>query len=270
MSDPQVTVLIPAYNRRHYLPTAIDSVLRQTEANWRCIVIDDCSTDDTLAIAEGYTHRDSRISAVSLPVNRGLGQALNAGVDLVRTPYFVILDSDDWFADDTIERCLTVMEESGERVSLVCANGINWREQPDGTLVRGETQYGQAFVDQYEFFRFGPNLVPRFMRTHTVRKVGGFEVDPLTHGRHFEDKLLLLKLIHISDFAYVDAELYHIRMHASNMTKPQTREQFIEIKRYMYTRMLKEWGDEYDVEFILHPEGWLDVKALHPKTHLDK
>lgn len=265
MNEARVTVLIPAYNRAQYLTSAIDSVLSQTEQHWCCIVIDDCSTDGTKEIANAYSAKDPRISVVSLPENRGLGQALNAGLELVETPFFVILDSDDWFADDTIEQCLTTLESAAADVSMVCANGVNWAEQSDGRLERRDTLHGQAFTDKYEFFQYGPNLVPRFFRTGSVREVGGFEVDPLTQGRNFEDKLLLLKLIQKSHFAYIDAELYHIRLHASNMTKPETRAKFVEIKRYMYTRMLKEWGDEYEVEFFLHPEGWLDVRALHPK-----
>ncbi|WAH36896.1 glycosyltransferase family 2 protein [Alicyclobacillus dauci] len=266
MTEPLVTVLIPAYNRADYLGATVESVQRQTETNWRCIVIDDHSEDNTREVGLRYVAGDDRISILTLPENRGLGQALNAGLEEVRTPYFVILDSDDWFSDHTISACLTEMSRHTDDVSLVCGNAAIWEEMEDGSLVRRGTQFGQAFADQYEFFMYGPNLVPRFLRTSTVRDVGGFEVDPLTQGRMFEDKLLLLKLIHISRFAYVNDELYHIRIHKTNMTKPETRDKFIEIKRYIYTRMLKEWGDEYEVEFFIHPEGWLDVKALKPKA----
>lgn len=262
---PEVTVLVPAYNRARLLPTALDSVIQQTEQLWRCIVIDDCSTDSTRSVADSYASQDTRFTVLSLPENRGLGQALNAGVELVDTPYFVILDSDDWFEPDTLAVCLEEMRKSDDNVSMVCGNAVLWQEQSDGSLQKTGLQLGQGFVDQYEFFRFGPNLVPRFLRTRTVRKVGGFEADPLTQGRMFEDKLLLLKLIHISHFAYVDKPLYNIRMHEDNMTKPEARSKFIEVKRYIYTRMLKEWGDEYEVEFFLHPEGWLDVAELQPK-----
>lgn len=263
--SPAVTVLVPAFNRAHYLPDALDSVLRQTFVRWRCIVIDDGSTDGTYDVASAYAAKDRRFLPLRLRENRGLGLALQAGVDAVETPYFVILDSDDWLSDDAIERLYQTMEAADNDVSLVCGNGVHWTEATDGALVRGVTQCGRAFTDQYDFFCFGPNLVPRFFRTSTVRAVGGFEDDPLTHGRHFEDKLLLLKLIHVSNFAYVDAELYHIRQHASNMTKPETRARFIEIKRYIYERTMREWGDAYDIEWEHHPEGWFDVKALHPK-----
>lgn len=268
-NTPEVTVLVPAYNRYRLLPTALDSLLQQTEPLWRCIVIDDCSSDGTKSVADNYATRDKRFSVLSLPENRGLGQALNAGVELVETPYFVILDSDDWFEKDTLAVCLGKMRESDESVSMVCGNAVLWQEQPDGALQNVGFQRGQGFTDKYEFFRFGPNLVPRFLRTSTVREVGGFEADPLTQGRMFEDKLLLLKLKHISHFAYVDKPLYNIRLHGDNMTKPETRSKFIEVKRYIYTRMLKEWGDEYEVTFFLHPEGWLDVAELKPKRGRD-
>lgn len=145
-----------------------------------------------------------------------------------------------------------------------------WEEQADGSLQQKDQIPGQAFTNRYDFLLYGPTLVPRFLRTETVRSIGGFEKDPVSGGRMLEDKLLLLKLINVSQFAYVDANLYHIRVHANNMTKPETRTQFHEIKRYIYTRMLKEWGDLYEAEFHVHPEGWLDVKALHPKQPTDQ
>jgi glycosyltransferase involved in cell wall biosynthesis len=264
-SGATVTVLVPAYNRERYLSDAIESVLAQTYPRWKCIVIDDASTDQTREIALAYTDSDPRIEVLGLPQNRGLGLALQAGLERVATPYFVILDSDDWLSPTAVEHLYTAMEAAGDTVSLACANGVNWHESPDGQLVRGVTQRGRAFTDQYDFFQFGPNLVPRFLRTQTVREVGGFEDDPMTHGRYFEDKLLLLKLIHVSNFIYVDEDLYHIRHHGSNMTRPEARSKFIEIKRYFYERTMRAWGDEYDIEWHVHPEGWLDVKALHPK-----
>ncbi|EJY56655.1 glycosyl transferase family 2 [Alicyclobacillus hesperidum URH17-3-68] len=263
--SPRVTVLIPAYNRADLLPTAVASVQAQTEGRWRCIVIDDGSTDDTRAVATRFAQRDERIEVLALSENRGLGNALQAGLERVKTPYFVILDSDDWFSPDAISRCLNKMEQADDDVSLVCADGVYWVQAEDGSLHRDRVQKGRAFADKYEFFCYGPNLVPRFLRTEAVRAVGGFENDPAGHGRYLEDKLLLLKLIAHGRFAYVEQELYNIRQHAHNMTHPSDRARFQAIKRQMYERMMREWGDEYEIEWEEHPEGWLDVKTLHPR-----
>ncbi|EPZ45511.1 glycosyltransferase family 2 protein [Alicyclobacillus acidoterrestris] len=265
MNEPLVTVLIPAYNREQYVGQAIESIQRQTLQDFVCIVIDDGSTDHTRDVVETYRKLDRRIQCLALPENRGLGQALQAGLDAVRTRYFTILDSDDWYAPQTLETCLTAIEAASADVSLVCGNAVIWHEHPDGQLIQQAQQPGRAFDNQYDFILYGPTLVPRFLRTSTVREVGGFERDPITDGRMAEDRLLLLKLIHISRFIYVNDDLYNIRVHADNMTKPETRDKFIEVKRYIFTRMLKEWGDEYEPEFYIHPEGWLDIKALIPK-----
>ncbi|WAH41874.1 glycosyltransferase [Alicyclobacillus fastidiosus] len=265
MNKPLVTVLIPAYNRATYVAKAIESVQRQTLENFLCIVIDDGSTDETRLLIESYAADDSRIRCLALPENRGLGQALDAGLREVTTPFFTILDSDDWYAPRTLEVCLHAIEQAPLDVSLVCGNAVVWEEHPDGRLIEKERQPGRAFSNQYDFILYGPTLVPRFLRTKTVLSVGGFERDPITDGRMAEDRLLLLKLIHVSNFIYVDEDLYHIRVHKDNMTKPQTREKFVEVKRYIFTRMLKEWGDEYEAEFYIHPEGWLDIRSLIPK-----
>lgn len=266
VTKPEVTVLTPTYNRARYVAQAIASLQAQTEENWKAIVIDDGSQDDTHHIIGTFAASDRRIRVLALTENRGLAAALAAGLAAVQTPYFVILDSDDWFAPNTLAVLLNEFHQQPSTVSLVCGNAVVWVENADGSLIEKERIPGQAFSNQYDFVMYGPTLVPRFLRTETVRRVGGFEIDALTGGRMLEDKLLLLKLIHISTFAYVDADVYHIRVHADNMTKPETREKFHEVKRYIYTRMLKEWGDAYEAEFCLHEEGWLDVKALHKKT----
>jgi glycosyltransferase involved in cell wall biosynthesis len=244
---------------------AVTSVLAQSEAAWSLIIIDDGSTDDTLAVARRYAEQDPRIEVISLPENQGLGMALNAGLARTNTPFFVILDSDDWLAPDTLALGLDAFHTKPASVSLVSANAVVWQEQTDGRLVEQEHIPGRAFDDQYAFLLYGPTLVPRFLRTKTVRQVGGFEADPISGGRMAEDRWLLLKLIHISTFAYIDRDLYHIRVHANNMTKPENRQQFQAVKRYLYERVLKDWGDEYEAEFYIHPEGWLDVKAIRPK-----
>src|SRR5215471_4874584 len=60
-NTPLVSVLVPVYNCEAYLEECLESVLRQTYANWECVVVNNRSTDGTLAIAEQFAARDSRI-----------------------------------------------------------------------------------------------------------------------------------------------------------------------------------------------------------------
>lgn len=86
------------YNRDRYLAGAIDSVLRQTFQDWELHIVDDCSSDKSLAIAVDYADRDSRIKVYSQRPNRGAGCALRSALAQCNTKYLGWLDSDDELA----------------------------------------------------------------------------------------------------------------------------------------------------------------------------
>lgn len=90
-----ISIIIPTYNRAHFLPEAIQSVLDQTADNWNLIIVDDGSTDDTKKVVERYL-KDPRIS-YSYQNNYGVSAARNKGVDLSIGDYLIFLDSDDTF-----------------------------------------------------------------------------------------------------------------------------------------------------------------------------
>lgn len=93
--SPRVSIIIPIYNVEAYLRACLDSVLSQTETNWEALLIDDASTDTSAAIAAGYCCRDHRFRLISLPHNRGLSAARNAGLDVAAGSLIAFLDSDD-------------------------------------------------------------------------------------------------------------------------------------------------------------------------------
>ena len=94
LSDPpSVSVVIPAYNRAATIVAAIDSVLRQTWTDFELIVVDDGSTDGTLAAAAAVA--DPRLRLVPAPRNLGAAGARNLGVEEARGTWIAFQDSDD-------------------------------------------------------------------------------------------------------------------------------------------------------------------------------
>jgi glycosyltransferase involved in cell wall biosynthesis len=104
MSDlilPFFSVLIPCYNSERYLAETIESVLQQTFTQFEIVLVDDCSSDNTLAIAERYSKSDSRIRTLSTQYRSGgAGGPRNVGLSVCRGEYVALIDSDDlWSAD---------------------------------------------------------------------------------------------------------------------------------------------------------------------------
>ena len=99
MVVPTVGVIIAAYNAAATISRAVASSLAQTLVS-EVIVIDDCSSDDTVALAGQAGQGDSRLTVIRQPFNQGPSAARNRGLEKSNAPYFAILDADDIFLPD--------------------------------------------------------------------------------------------------------------------------------------------------------------------------
>ena len=120
---PPVAVLTPVYNGAEYLRRCIESVLAQTHTNWIYYIVNNCSTDATLKIAEEYAAGDPRIRVVTNQKFVSMPQNFNTAFDLVPedSAYCKPVCADDWL----LPACLTKMVEFAERhrhVGIVCCH----------------------------------------------------------------------------------------------------------------------------------------------------
>lgn len=106
-----VTVLMPIYNAERFLHESIGSLLAQTSNQWKLICIDDGSTDSSKAIVEEYCKKDSRIKLICQE-NAGPAVARARAIEIADTEYVSILDSDDAYAPDYVEKMLARAEET--------------------------------------------------------------------------------------------------------------------------------------------------------------
>ena len=98
---PFVSVIIPTYNRQRFIRQAITSVLQQTYLFYEVIVIDDASTDQTVAL---ITQEFAQIRLICLPQNHGAAAARNAGIAIAQGDLIAFLDSDDVWHANYLER----------------------------------------------------------------------------------------------------------------------------------------------------------------------
>ena len=125
-----VSVIMPAFNAGKFIATAIESVLKQTYADWELIVVDDKSTDNTYDIILDYASRDKRIKAYQLNVNSGSAQRPRLTAENIAQGSFIcLLDADDELETLYLEKLLKRQEETDAdavigRLCSMTENGI--------------------------------------------------------------------------------------------------------------------------------------------------
>jgi len=120
-NTPLVSIITPVYNSQDYLAQTIDSILSQTFKGWELILIDDCSEDESLSIAEYYVAADSRVKLKRLSKNSGPAAARNAGIEIAKGRYIAFCDSDDIWDHAKLERQISEMKSQN---AFVCHSSV--------------------------------------------------------------------------------------------------------------------------------------------------
>jgi len=142
---PQVSIILPTYNRMRSLPRAVRSVLAQTFADFELIVVDDGSTDDTCAWLENL--RETRLRLIRAGGRAGAARARNTGIRAAQAPLIAFQDSDDEWLPHKLERQLALLRASPAEVGWV---GGGYRADSgvvsSAALVRGSGYDGELLV----------------------------------------------------------------------------------------------------------------------------
>ncbi len=116
MAQSKITILLPVYNGAETLARAIHSIINQTYPDWQLLILEDGSTDNTLAIAKGFD--DTRIQIVNDGQHLGIVKRLNRGVQLCQNQYIARMDADDVAYPNRLEKQIKFLDTHPE-VDLV-------------------------------------------------------------------------------------------------------------------------------------------------------
>lgn len=105
------SIITPLHNSENFLEKTINSVLEQTNKNWEMIIVDDCSSDKGLIIAENYAKQDGRIKIIKLEKNSGAAIARNFAIEVASGRFIAFLDSDDLWHPKKLENQINFMLE---------------------------------------------------------------------------------------------------------------------------------------------------------------
>lgn len=111
MKDIKFSFIVPAYNCADYIENCLNSILAQTYKNYEIIVVDDCSTDNTITVLKKYNN----IKILSTPKNSRQGAARNIGLDNCTGDYILFVDSDDSLYDNyVLEKIVNKLNDSSQ------------------------------------------------------------------------------------------------------------------------------------------------------------
>lgn len=117
-----VSIIIPTYNRAKALGETLSSIMTQSYRDWECIVIDDNSTDNTIAIVQDYVAKDSRFIWTCNHKRKGAQGARNTGIELAKGEWICLFDSDDIMYPNYLETMVNAIESNVD--VLVCQANI--------------------------------------------------------------------------------------------------------------------------------------------------
>ncbi len=231
---PKVSIITPTYNVEPYIAQCIESVLAQTLTDWEMILVDDASTDGTVAVIERYLG-DPRLKLFRNETNQGAGYTRNRCLDEATGEWIAILDSDDWYEPNRLERLVQFAEEMQADMVVDLQKDID----SEGKVLEARwSQFGEnpsqpRYYTVSEVMQVHPAFKPlirhQFLKEHQIRFVPDI--------RKSQDYAFYIEiLLKGARFAVLPEALYCYRVRQGSITRTYTGQSaFQEItKSYKY------------------------------------
>ena len=227
MTQPVISVIIPAYNYGRYLRECLDSVFAQTFRDIEIIAVDDGSTDDTPAILESIS--EPRLKHFRI-ANSGISGARNVGQSHAQGEFIAFLDADDRWRPQKLETELNLMRAEPS-VGVVFSDFVRFNEHgflpnqftfyPELASVpvrsssdgRGKVILGDAFCELIRFGQFPVYVQPMLFRSQVLH---GLEFPPSL--RKSEELYFTMRVYERCEVAFIPEVLAEVRRHGANIS----------------------------------------------------
>lgn len=218
--------MMPAYNVGSYIGDAIESVLAQTRGDWTLVIVDDGSTDDTVEVARSY--RDDRIRVIQQE-NAGAAAARNGAARASQSEFLSMLDADDAWAPDYLEKMLGALEAAPECAFVACDAYTFVDERRPGNRCSENVKMAPPVTLKRVASRAFQVYTAVTMRRDWFDRVGGFDND-LRNAQDFD--LWIRILVAGGEAAYLHEPLAWYRLRDDSLSSNDTRLSAFTIKVY--------------------------------------
>ncbi len=253
----KVTVLVAVYNARKYLASCLNSLLRQTHRDWEAICVDDASTDDSRDILESYARKDGRIRVMAMSCNGGQAKARNAALKLATGEFVCMLDSDDTFSDDALQRALEVFEQHPATDSVLFDLMMCYDDRKESypLPVFDSLSGTEAFERSLTWNIHGLYMI----RTDIHRR---FPYDETSHA-YSDDNTTRTHFLHSAEVR-VCRGIYYYRQHGESVTHKATVRRFDYLDANLnMKKMMLQWQVEDRLIDLYENARWLNLVGVY-------
>lgn len=250
-NNVNISIIIPTYGEPKFLDASIRSVINQTYKYWELIIVDDNNPETaarkmTEELVLNYLNSDSRIKYIKHEYNKNGAVARNTGFAVAKGKYISLLDSDDEYLPERLQKCYDVMERASLKIGGVYT-GCEFRRLGTTYLKYKEVKDGNFLVDTLAckfMFCTGSNI---FVRKSIVNELNGFDGAFLRH----QDYEFLVRLF--EKYSLVSIPELLVIKNNENYNLPNLEKQ-IAIKE-QYLKKFKYIIDnlsQKEVDYIMH------------------
>ncbi|MEQ9620305.1 MAG: glycosyltransferase [Deltaproteobacteria bacterium] len=263
MKNPEVSVVMPAYNHEKFVGEAIESVLNQTFTDFEFVIINDGSKDGTEAVIRRYD--DPRIKYYSQK-NQGAHNAINKGISIAKGKYISIINSDDVYHP---ERLSFLLEQAESRDAVFIFTDLIFLSESHGY----KENHSEWFENLKSIYNNSKSLEVTFLSGNIAVTTSNFfflssilkEIEPFQPYRYVHDYDFVLRVLlkYPDKFLYVSDKKYlSYRLHGANTIRESITAVHIEVLRLLL---------EKTHEFIQNESDRIRAKAaLKYIKHMDE
>lgn len=207
----KISIITTAYNVENYIKQCLDSIFAQSYSNIELILVNDCSTDNTMEIVNNYD--DKRLIIINHEQNMGAGWSRRHGIEAATGDYIITIDGDDWISEDFIEKLVLNAKETNADIVSGGITIVNSEKYWEIKRFLPCISYGKNKITDY-----GDGKIV-FLNNKLVRK-SMYEIVPYCTRRYCEDTPVIIPLLYYANMvSYVDTQGYFYRQHQNSLCK---------------------------------------------------
>lgn len=267
-----LTVVVPNYNNGKYLSKCIESIISQTYSVDEIIIVDDCSTDNSLDNISYLCQKYHNIKLISLKRNMGVSNARNTGLSYVKTEYVTFIDADDFYANkDKLKNEMELIKKYSSRGIDILSYSKTLPVSNDGTKLLypsfSEKEYreGRIYLGLLLGYRFRAIMRDYCIKTDILRKVNGYN----NNRNFYEDWELLLKLSKIVPFYCTHEYGTGYRNSLNGLSKKPESEHLAAQKEIFYEH-ISEYGKLKQIYYIFLRNSFMSLKKIKKMIRISK